>query len=270
MPRESNLEFKVGVFVLLGVILLGFFIFSVGGVSFLNEEKIVTVIFDFANGLKKNAPVRIAGVDKGIVKNIDLFFDRRDSKTKAHVELSVEDEVQIPEDSVIMINQLGLMGEKYVEIFPGTNTDLFYEEKQIIVGKDPIAQEVLAERIMEVANKLERSIEGVNNVIGDEQKMNAVGKTIDNLDKMTGQINEIVHKLNEGNGTAGKLLFDDTLYENMVGITADLNDIFYNIKQGKGTIGKLLYDERLYSDLEELSADLKNNPWKIIHRPKRK
>ncbi len=270
MPKESNLEIKVGMFVVVGIILLTAFVFSVGGSSFLREGKTVRVVFEFANGLKKNAPVRIAGVDEGIVKRIDLFFDFKDRKTKAAVELAVDSKVKIPSDSVVMINQLGLMGEKYVEIVPGTNTELFYEEGETIVGKDPIAQEVLAERVMEVANKLEQSILGVNKVIGDGKRMESIGTTIDSLDDMTMKINQMVTALQKGEGTFGKLLNDNKLYDNLEGLTSDLNDILHNLKEGRGTIGKFLYDDRIYTNLEALSSDLKENPWKLLHRSKKR
>ena len=111
MPKEKNLEFKVGVFVLIALLGLSFFIFSITDSPVFEKGKSFKVVFGFANGLKKSAPVRIAGVDQGIVKEISLFFDTTDNKTKAEIELWVKKEVQIPRDSTIMINQLGLMGE---------------------------------------------------------------------------------------------------------------------------------------------------------------
>jgi phospholipid/cholesterol/gamma-HCH transport system substrate-binding protein len=270
MPKESDLEFKVGLFVTVGITLFAMFVFSVGGSPFLKEGKIINVVFEFANGIKKNAPVRIAGVDQGIVKNIDLFFDVDDRKTKARIALLVNKDVKIPQDSKVMINQLGLMGEKYVEIIPGINTNAFYDDGHVIVGKDPIPQEVLAERVMEVANKLEKSILGVNRVIGDGERMESIGTTIDHLEEITMKMNEMVGALRDGNGTMGKLLNDSVLYDNLNGLTSDLSDITRDLKDGKGTLGKFLYDDRIYMDLRELSSDLKDNPWKLLHRSKEK
>lgn len=234
MPRESHLEFKIGAFVLIAFIALTIFIFSITGSNVLEKGKSLKVIFGFANGLKKSAPVRIAGVDQGLVKNIDLFFDRQDDKTKVEVELWVKKDVRIPLDSVVTVNQLGLMGEKYIEIIPGVDTQHFYEEGQAIVGEDPIAQEEIAQRVMEVAGKLEHSIEGVNKIVNDEENRGSVSQTLKNLSSLTG----------------------------------GLNDIVYDMKDGRGTMGKLLYDARLYEDLEGLMADLKENPWKLLYRPK--
>ncbi len=236
MPKESHLEFKVGLFVLTALIGLVVFIFSVTESSLLEKRKVLKVIFGFANGLKKNAPVRIAGVDHGIVQDISLFFDRKDNQTKVMIDLWLTKKVQIPKDSMVMINQLGLMGEKYVEIIPGANTKDFFQEGQVLIGKDPIAQEILSEKVWAVAGQVENAVKGVNRVILDKRNVDSFQKTLDNLSKLTGSINGII----------------------------------YDMKEGKGTIGKLLYDEQLYDDLQGLAADLKANPWKILYRPREK
>ena len=236
MPKETNLEFKVGIFMLIALVGLAMFIFSVSDSSVLKKGKSLRVVFKFANGLKKNAPVRIAGVDEGLVKDIQLFFDRTERMTKVEVELWIKEDTKIPADSVVTVNQLGMMGEKYVEITPGTDTERVFTEAQTIVGKDPIAQEAISTRVMEVSNKLENAIGGVNRLISDEKNIDSIGTTLENLSSLTGS----------------------------------LDDIILNLREGRGAIGKLLYDDRLYDNLQGLTADLKENPWKLLYRPKRK
>lgn len=229
MPKERNLEFKVGLFVLIALIGLSIFIFSITDSPIFEGGKTVKVVFGFANGLKKSAPVRIAGVDQGIVQEIRLFFDARERKTKAEIELWVKKDVQIPSDSVVMINQLGLMGEKYIEITPGADTSKFLQDGQGMVGVDPIAQEAIAQKVMEVAS-------GIEKIINDEKTRHSVSATLENLSLVTG----------------------------------NLKDITSDLKDGRGTLGRILYDERLYDDLQGLTADLKQNPWKLLYRPREK
>ena len=236
MPKETNLEFKVGLFMLIAMVALAMFIFSVSDSSVLEKGKSLRVIFGFANGLKKNAPVRVAGVDEGLVRDIKLFFDRTDSRTKVEVDLRVKEDTMIPSDSVITINQLGMMGEKYIEIFPGEDTQSFFEAKQVVVGKEPIAQEAISERVMEVSNKLESAIGGIDRLISDERNVDSFRITLENLSSLTGS----------------------------------LDDIVLDMREGKGTVGRLLYDERLYDDLQGLTSDLKENPWKLLYRPKKR
>ena len=234
MPKESNLEFKVGLFMLISLVGLIIFIFSVSDSSVLDKGKSVRVVFGFANGLKKNAPVRVAGVDEGTVKSINLFFDHADKKTKVEVGLWIKKETRIPKDSTVMVNQLGMMGEKYIEIFPGTDTQNFFIEGQVYRGKDPIAQAAISERMLEVSDQLEITVSGINRLLSDERNIESFGNTLENLSLLTGS----------------------------------LDDILYNVSEGKGTIGKFLYDDRFYEDLEGMAADLKENPWKLLYRPK--
>ncbi|HBG61400.1 MAG: hypothetical protein A2306_08645 [Omnitrophica WOR_2 bacterium RIFOXYB2_FULL_38_16] len=234
MPRESNLAFKVGLFVLIACIGLTVFVFSVSDTTVFEGGQQIKVVFEFANGLKKNAPVRIAGVDEGIVKEINLFFDKADGKTKVDISLWVRKGVMIPGDSTILINQLGLMGEKYIEILPGKDRVNFLQEGHKIKGKDPISQEAMSERVMQVADKLEHTADGVNKLIHNGTNLESVEQALKSISS----------------------------------ISISLDEIITDVKGGGGTVGRLLYDEGLYENLESLSADLKANPWKLLHRPK--
>ncbi len=234
MPQESRLEFKVGVFVLTGLLALTCFIFSITDNSVFEKGQSFKIIFNFANGLKQSAPVRVAGVDEGIVKDVSLFFDRADSMTKAEVTIWVQEDVKIAKDSVAMVNQLGLMGEKYLEIFPGVETKEFYVSGDTLIGREPIAVAMISERMMNIADMLEGTIGGVNQIMTDE----------DNMVKLKASLS------------------------NFASVTGNVNDILLDVKKGEGTMGKLLYDNHLYENLEIMAADLKDNPWKLLYKPK--
>lgn len=215
MPKEKNLEFKVGLFVLIALIGLSFFIFSITDSPIFEGGKTFKAVFGFANGLKKSAPVRVAGVDQGIVKEINLFFDKDERKTKAEIELWVKKDAHIPKDSTVMINQLGLMGEKYIEITPGVDTLEFLQEGQVMVGVDPVAQELIAQKVMEVAS-------GLDKMISDEKTKNSISGTLENLSLVTGNLRDITSSVKDGKGTLGRILYDERLYDDLQGLTADL------------------------------------------------
>ena len=188
MSRESHLELKVGSFVLLALAGLSYFIFSVSNLSLFEKGHVLQAVFGFANGLKEAAPVRLAGVEAGLVKNMEVFADDNDNKkTKVRVTMWIKEGVEIPVDSKVTINQLGLLGEKYVEILPGTSTE-FFKAGTVVVGFDPVPMEKISERVYALTDKLE--------------------KTIDNI--------------NKGQGTVGKFLTDESIYRNLDELTADL------------------------------------------------
>lgn len=236
MSKESKLELVVGGFVILGFSLLTIIILSVGDFSFVDRGNNYHVIFSFASGIKKSAPVRIAGVETGMVKDIELFFDSSENKTKVEVLITVDKKVLVPKDSQVLINQLGLLGEKYVEILPGTDTQNFFKHGDVVIGKDPVIQEQISQRINQVAAKLEKGIDGFNEIVASEENQVSLRSTL----------------------------------QKFSGITDSLDAILNYVEAGEGTIGKLFYDSRLYEDLEAFTADLKANPWKLLYKPKGK
>ena len=235
MPKESNLELKVGVFVVAALVALGVFIFSVSDFSMLAKGKNVRAVFNFANGLKKSAPVRFAGVDSGIVQDIGVFYDESEGQMKVEADLWLSAGTRIPEDSTVIINQLGLMGEKYVEILPGEKTDNVIEDGSTLIGEDPVALEELSKMFSNLAGKLEQSIDGFNEVVLSEENRRSLASTLESLSL----------------------------------ITTDIRTVTTDLKNGEGTMGRFFYDPSLYRNLQEMTADLKENPWKLLYRPKR-
>ena len=112
--RRSTLDLAVGVFVLLGIVALGWMSIKLGRLDILGQHGYaVTADFPSTGGLKVGAAVEIAGVDIGRVEAITL------ADYQARVRMVIRDGVTIQEDSIASIKTKGLIGEKYVRINPG-------------------------------------------------------------------------------------------------------------------------------------------------------
>jgi len=120
MQRKS-LDVWVGLFVLLGVAALMFLALKAGNMSSLSFSKTypVTAKFDNIGGLKPQAPVRGAGVVVGRVA--DISFD--DKTYQAKVTLNMQVDYKFPKDSSAKILTAGLLGEQYVGIEAGGDTN---------------------------------------------------------------------------------------------------------------------------------------------------
>lgn len=215
MPKEQNLELKVGAFVLIALTALTIFIFSISDFSIFEKGKTMKAIFGFANGLKKSAPVRLAGVDAGSVRDIKVFYDENDQKTKVEIDLWLKKDTEVPADSRVWINQLGLLGEKYVEIIPGQNAKQLLEEGGTLVGEDPIAVEQISDMITKMAKKLEVSIDGFNAVVQNEKNKKSLEDTLYG-------VSMIVDNIKQGKGTVGKLLYDESIFSDLESFTSDI------------------------------------------------
>ena len=215
MSREAQLELKVGGFVVLAIIALSFFVISVSDLSFFKKGSSLEVVFGFANGLREAAPVRLAGVDAGIVKNIKVYVDAKDhNKTRVRVNLWIQEGIQIPADSKITINQLGLLGEKYIEIVPGVSSEMFKNDASII-GLDPLPIEKITEQVAVLTSKIEVTVDSINNGILTDQNKRTLADILQAFDV-------VANNVKNGHGTVGRLFVDESIYNNLDELTADL------------------------------------------------
>jgi len=199
--ETRTFELKVGIFIAVGIIIFFIIVFSIGDVYLIKKGYHIDVVFNFANGIREGAPVRLAGVNVGQIDRIDIFFDENDRRTKIKLLAWVDsNDIHIERDSLAVINTLGLLGEKYLEIFPGTTENNMLENGDMIVGRDPISTEAITEKVSELADST-----------------------------------AIVMK---------------------------------RLADGEGTVGKLLTEDKIYNDLEAFVEDIKKHPWKLLHKPR--
>jgi phospholipid/cholesterol/gamma-HCH transport system substrate-binding protein len=112
--ERTKINVAVGIFVVLGILALGYLSIKLGRVSlFGNRGYAVSVDFPSIGGLKAGSSVEIAGVDVGEVEKIGLV------DYQARVVLRINQGVKLQEDSIASIKTKGLIGEKYIRISPG-------------------------------------------------------------------------------------------------------------------------------------------------------
>src|ERR1700722_656831 len=117
--KQSNIELSVGAFVLLGLAAIVWFAVEAGaGVAIGGSTYAVNARFTNIGGLKPGSQVFIAGVPVGRVEKIDL-----DPQYAAIVHLNVKQEVHLPADTIASIKTSGLIGDKYVALAPGADSN---------------------------------------------------------------------------------------------------------------------------------------------------
>ena len=136
MDRRVNVA--VGMFLVLGILALGYLSIKLGRVSFLGSAGYpVMVEFPSVGGLKAGSSVEIAGVEIGRVESISL------ADYQARVVLRVQRNVQLQEDSIASIKTKGLIGEKYVRISPGGSDKIIPPNGRIREVEAPVDFEEL-------------------------------------------------------------------------------------------------------------------------------
>ena len=136
--ERTKVNVAVGLFLVLGILALGYLSIKLGRVSFLgNTGYPVTVEFPSVGGLKAGSSVEIAGVEIGRVESIGL------ADYQARVVLRVKRDVQLQEDSIASIKTKGLIGEKYVRISPGGSDKIIPPNGRIREVEAPVDFEEL-------------------------------------------------------------------------------------------------------------------------------
>lgn len=114
--KKLDIEFTVGLFLIAGIICLGYLSIKLGRMEVLGGEGYdVYALFSNSGGLKKGSSVMIAGVEVGRIKDISL------EDYQARVVMNVAAAIKIQEDAIASIKTRGLIGEKFVEITPGAS-----------------------------------------------------------------------------------------------------------------------------------------------------
>ena len=114
-------EIKVGIFVIIGFIVAGALIFLVGDERRVFDRHFtLRAEFDDVAGLKPGAPVRMSGIDVGSVQSV--AFGENAADRKLHVKISVVSSAhdRIKDDSIVTIDNKGLLGDKMLEITQGS------------------------------------------------------------------------------------------------------------------------------------------------------
>ena len=271
---KNTLETRLGIFVALAVICAVVILEVIGGARFLKPGYRLYALFNNVQELKTGNPVKMAGVQIGQVEKIEL------EKGKVKVTFKLNLAAEVKTDSVATIKFTGLLGENYVAIDFGKPDSPRLLENQPIAAAEQADLSSLMARLDSVASGVEnltKSFTGdkIDNLLGpftDFLKQNGpnLTTTISNMQTVSSQIAK-------GEGTVGKLIFQDSLYNNaLVAVTnlqvatteikttiAEARKVVDQINAGEGTVGKLVKDEKLYNETTESMTNLKEILQKI-------
>lgn len=165
-----KVETKVGVLFLGGVALIVGFAFLLGAFNPFSNTNDLHVTYNYAGGIEVGSPVRVMGIKVGKVKSVNFDPNMRDlngQEVKLDIVISVDKKAweTIRGNSEFYINLAGIIGEKFLEITPGTSDAPPLAPGSIVRGVDPpridqmISQSyALAGKIIDLVQKNEGSV----------------------------------------------------------------------------------------------------------------
>lgn len=219
------MEIKLGVFFLAAFALLFFALLSIREVTFLKGMYILKVKFDFAEGLACSSPVRFCGVDVGEVKKVEVINEN--GQPKVIVSVKISNDVRIPKGSNFIINSLSLFGEKYLEILSPSQISGYLDKDSTVEGNSP-------KPLFYTFVTFHKTMDELSAFVREGKLKESLERTITNIED----------------------------------ISEELKGLVRDVKNSEGTVGRLLYDDSLYQRTQEFIEDLKQHPWKLLYKPK--
>ena len=193
--KKAGLELKVGIFVLIALAGLATLVFKAGD-FYLKPGYTIRIIFYFVSGVDKGSPVRLAGVNVGEITEVHITRNA-EGATQAEMMAWIMKGASIEEDAEARINSLGLLGEKYVEIIPGTGGNKILSDGGTLIGKTPAAPETITESGSRLINKIEYTFDNVNEVVADPKFKVSLKNTFGNAEGMTQNLREATDDLKD-------------------------------------------------------------------------
>jgi phospholipid/cholesterol/gamma-HCH transport system substrate-binding protein len=211
----------VGLTVLFASITLAILTFLMTGATGMFTKKIILKAYvDNAEGLRQGAPVRLQGVDIGNVTRITVVPDHQPTPVEVTMKVSTKYASNLRKDSTARLRTAGVLGETFVDVTS-------------IGSKGPEAQNGDVLKTMETA--------GIEDVVRSSQS------TLENTNILLKRIDRIVSFVESGEGSIGKLIYDEDLYRRMNTTLREVQTMVAAVSQGKGSVGKLINDDELYN-----------------------
>jgi phospholipid/cholesterol/gamma-HCH transport system substrate-binding protein len=258
-------QLKVGLLIVVAFVVLGIAAVRLGQAANLFTERYdLVALLPNASGLREGGSVMVAGQLSGIVESIEFLPADGDTTQNLKVIMKVDERIreQIRSNSRVKVRTMGLLGDKTLDISPGTVPNAILEPGDTLDVEPSLDYEqVLAQAAGAVGDMVQltadlRSITG--GLVRGEGTMGQLLSNRTLYDELAGTLtrtNTLLARLQQPGGTFGRLLDDPALYDRLVRLTGSLDTLTRAMATSEGTLGKLLRDDTLYVRLTSIAAN---------------
>ncbi len=240
-------DLRVGLFVLLGLFILAVGVIYVTGTTVLGKRYTLRTYMENIAGITRGAPVRLDGIDIGNVEDIRFVPDTKDPRRNIELRLRVHKDFQpmIRTDSVVRLVTEGLLGNRYVSISRGfTGVPVPEGGEVAAVTVAPI--ETVFDKTVELANRANALLAGLQDGKGTLGRLLTDDSLFLALRNTASEANQLLAEVRGGRGSLGKLVADDALYNRLQSTVDRVDGLLAGVERGEGTLGKLVKDPALY------------------------
>ncbi|MGA2604506.1 MAG: MlaD family protein [Verrucomicrobiia bacterium] len=287
MAQKRSVEIRVGMFFAVCLAMLAALIWKFGKYQPLSRNGYeINVVFSSVGGIVEDASVLYAGIKVGNVRAITL---NQREELKVIVKLSILNGVKIRKDAKFVINQSGLLGDRYVDIVPQSATAEFLKPGDSVEGSSSLDLSEAIHGVVDVLHQAAGTIERVDKAIQridetvlsrpslehidsalvniDTVSSNAVGLMVSlrgvvddsrgKVDSTLTRFSDAAENLKQASSNIDQVVIANqgdihTAAKNLAESAARLDNILARLEKGEGTAGKLLVDPTLHDEIVHL------------------
>lgn len=228
-------ETKLGIFTVLGIIVFGFSLYFLGGLS-VTRSYDVNVTFSDVSGLPVKAPVKLSGVEVGRVKQIKI------EKGQVVVVAEISEDIEIYRNARFSVVMTGIIGSKYLKVEQGTPSAGVLKAGDYIQGADEVPMDAM---IAQTMSSIKEFVESVN---AQGQFGEQLNRTMDEVHQLSANLNQLVAQMRP---------YLSRSAQNLDEVLAKADALMDSLEQSEGLIGSLINDPQMKEDVQSSMKDLK-------------
>ena len=292
--NKLSKEIKIGLLVIISIVVLVWGVNYLKGSNLFDNNKTVYAIYQNIGGLQEGSSIVINGFKVGSVKKIFL----QDNYTLL-VELNIENNIDIPVNSISKIVNEDIMGSKGIALILGDSNINIEDGDTLNSDIEGSLKDEVNKQVLPLKNKAEELISSIDSVVtvitsvlskdaresltksleSLDYTFNTMSRTMTKVNQIVDQnderISSIVRNLEENNDEITNILknfsdlSDDVAKSNIRDLLASLGEVSKKISDSEGSLGMFINDKDLYLNLEKSSKELEILIKDIKLNPKR-
>jgi len=257
-------QLKVGAIILLALIVLFVAILKLDtAVGLFTKRYELVALLSNASGLRVGGSVTVAGQLAGTVKSIEFLPVDEDTLRNLRVVFEIDEDLkeQVRENSEAKLKTLGLLGDKILDISPGTPQFATLSAGDTITVAPTLDYEQVIAQAAGAVDDMVGLTSDLREITGGIVRgEGTLGQLVTNrslytqLEETLAGTNRMLTRLQAPNGTFARLLDDPALYNNLNGMIAAVDSLVAKVSSNEGTVGQLLADTTLYKNLVGITA----------------
>ncbi|MHB0947660.1 MAG: MlaD family protein [Gemmatimonadaceae bacterium] len=278
MKRASYIsweQLRVGILIVVALSIMGLAVYKLGKAAnlFASRYELVTFLPNAA-GLREGGQVMIAGQLAGSIAKVEFLPVDYDTTRNLRVTMQLDASLreQVRSDSKIKVRTLGLLGDKVLDINPGTPKYSVLSDGDTIRADKSLDYEAILAQAGGAVDDMVALVGDLRGITGGIVRgEGTVGQLVTNrsmYNALVGTLqrtNAMLARVQGSNGTLGRLIDDPTLYNRLVAVLHSTDSLVVALNNSNGTMGKLLRDDQLYTNMVGITASADSMIGQIAH-----